>query len=106
MIVNYRSKYKRDYKKLLNKHMKKEIETLERIIMYLKLVGNMRELLDNPYSKIFHIEKKSGNLKSFYTARINEKIRLFIRPANENLDLVYIVEVELSEINLNHYNDG
>ena len=50
MIVNYTSKYKRDYKKLLNKHMKKEIETLERIIMYLKLVGNMRELLDNPYS--------------------------------------------------------
>ena len=43
MIITYTSKYKRDYKKLENKHMHKELQTLERIIMYLKLVNNMRE---------------------------------------------------------------
>lgn len=106
MIINYTSKYKRDLKKLENKHMHKEIKTLERIIMYLKSVNNMRALLDNPYSKIFYIEKKSGNLKDFYTARINEKIRLFIKPLPNDNDLAYIIEVELCEIDFKHYNEG
>lgn len=106
MIITYISKYKRDYKKLENKHMHKELQTLERIIMYLKLVNNMRELLDNPYSKIFHIEKKSGDLKEFYTARVNQKIRLFIKPVSNEDNLVFIVEVELFKIDLKHYNDG
>lgn len=87
--------------------MHKEIKTLERIIMYLKLVNNMRELLDNPYSKIFYIEKKNENLKDFYTARINEKIRLFIKPlTNDKNNLVFIVEVELYEIDFKHYKEG
>ena len=40
----------------------------------------MHTLITNPISKLYYIEKKSGNLKEYYTARLNNKIRLIMKP--------------------------
>lgn len=101
-------KYLRDFKKnLKNKHLKKEMDRIERIENLLKYSNNMKKLLNNPLSKTYNIEKKKGNLKEIYTAKVNEKIRMYIKPVGiYPYNLEEILEVELVEINDNHYGDG
>lgn len=102
------SKYKRDLQKnIKNKHMKKEEETIEAIEELMIQSTNMKELLLNPLSIVYNIEKKKGDLKEIYTARINRKIRMYIKPVGEYpYKLEEIVEIELKEIDNNHYGEG
>ena len=53
--------------------------------------------------KQFLIEKS----KEFYTARINQKIRLFIKPVGEYpYNIIDIIELEFVSIDDSHYGEG
>lgn len=102
------SQYKHDIqKKIIKKHMQKEeltIEAIEELIMQSK---TMKSLILNPLARVYNINKKSGILKEIYTANVNDKIRMYIRPIGiYPYKLDEIVEVELIEIDDRHYGDG
>ena len=87
--------------------MKKEEETIENIENLMIISENMKELMLNPLSRIYNIEKKKGNLKEIYTADINSKIRMYIKPVGEYpYKLEEIIELELRQIDDKHYGDG
>ena len=73
--------YLKDYdRKIIKKHLTNEeirIKLIENLII---VSANMKELINSPLSKIYKIQKKNGVLKEIYTARINEKMRLYIKP--------------------------
>lgn len=101
------SRYKRDLKKLHNKKFINELNRLKNIISLIINEKNLKDLINNNISKIYYIEKKSANLKEYYTARLNGKIRLIMKPIGEYpYNLIEIVEIEFIEINDNHYGDG
>ena len=100
--------YLKDYdRKIIKKHLTNE-ETRIRLIENLIIVSaNMKELINSPLSKIYKIQKKNGVLKEIYTARINEKMRLYIKPNGDYPnELKFITEVEFLEIDNKHYGDG
>lgn len=67
----------------------------------------MKELLNNPFKTIYHIETKKGVLKKYYTARINEKIRLLMKPTGlYPYDTINIEEIEFVNIDEKHYGEG
>ena len=67
----------------------------------------MKELILNPLSKVYNIEKKKWDLKEIYTARINSKIRLYMKPVGEYpYKLEEIIEIELVNIDDKHYREG
>lgn len=57
---------------------------------------------------VYNIEKKSANLKEYYTARLNSKIRLIIKPCSDYpyVNLNNIVELEFLSIDDTHYGEG
>lgn len=87
--------------------MKKEEMIIIKIEQLLINSENMKELVLNPLSKLYNIEKKSNDLKEIYTARINSKIRMYIKPIGEYpYNLEEILELELVCIDDKHYGDG
>ena len=101
-IVKTKTYIKDLQKKIKNKHKKKEEETIEAIEELI-----IQELMINPLSRVYNIEKKDGNLKEIYTAKINAKIRMHIKPIGEYpYKLEEIIEVELIEIDEKHYGEG
>lgn len=102
------STYKKDLqKKIIKKHMKKEEMIIIKIEQLLINSENMKELVLNPLSKLYNIEKKSNVLKEIYTARINSKIRMYIKPIGMYpYNLEEILEIELVCIDDKHYGDG
>lgn len=100
--------YKKDIqKKIKNMHKKKEEETINKIEELMIQSKNMKELMLNPLSIVYNIEKKTANLKEIYTAQINKKIRMYIKPVGEYpYKLDEIEEVELKEIDDKHYGNG
>ena len=106
-IIKTKSYTKDFQKKIKSKHKKKEEETIEAIEELIIQSINMKELMINPLSRVYNIEKKDGNLKEIYTARINAKIRMYIKPIGEYpYKLDEIIEVELREIDEKHYGEG
>ena len=102
-IVKTKTYIKDLQKKIKNKHKKKEEETIEAIEELIIQSNNMKELM----SRVYNIEKKDGNLKEIYTAKINAKIRMHIKPIGEYpYKLEEIIEVELIEIDEKHYGEG
>lgn len=100
------SKYKKSYNKIL-KNKTNEQERLNKIISLIKSSINLHMVIINPLSKMYHIEQKKGNLKEYYTARINQKIRLFMKPIGKfPYDTVEITDIEFVEINDKHYGEG
>ena len=97
--------YKKDYKKIIEKkNLQNKKERLHRIIELILNEENMHTLILNNYSKIYNIEKKVGDLKEYYTARLNGKIRLIMKPIEEYpYNLIEIEEIEFTEIDENHY---
>ena len=92
-IIKTKTYIKDLQKKIKNKHM---IQS-----------KNMQEVIINPLSRVYNIEKKQGNLKEIYTANINMKLRMYIKPIGEYpYKLEKIVEVELREIDDRHYGEG
>ena len=103
------STYKKEYKKKLeNKHLNKEIDVIRKIERLIIETPNMKELMLNPLHIVYGIEKKSGDLKEIYTARLNSKLRLYIKPNAEYPydNLEQIVELEFVKIDDKHYGDG
>ncbi|MBO5477775.1 MAG: hypothetical protein J6A15_08500 [Clostridia bacterium] len=103
------STYKKEYKKKLeNKHLNKEIDVIRKIERLIIETPNMKELMLNPLHIVYGIEKKSGDLKEIYTARLNQKLRLYIKPDAEYPydNLEQIVELEFVKIDDKHYGDG
>ena len=103
-IIKTKTYIKDLQKKIKNKHKKKEQETIEELMIQSK---NMQEVIISPLSRVYNIEKKQGNLKEIYTANINMKLRMYIKPIGEYpYKLEKIVEVELREIDDRHYGEG
>ena len=87
--------------------MKKEELTIEAIEELIIQSQTMKILMLNPLARVYNINKKSGVLKEIYTANINDKIRMYIKPVGiYPYELDEIVEVELIEIDDQHYGDG
>ena len=56
---------------------------------------------------IYNINNKSGNLKEIYTANVNQKIRLYMKPVGKYpYNEIEITEMEFIEIDDQHYGDG
>lgn len=106
-IIKTKNYIKDLQKKIKNKHKTKELETIEAIEELMIQSKNMKELMLNPLSIIYNIEKKSGDLKEIYTARINQKLRMYIRPVGQYpYKLEEIIEIELEQIDDRHYKEG
>ena len=108
MIITESNKYKKSYKKkIVDKHMIKEIERIENIKSIIINSLNLHELLLSEYKTVYYIEKKKGDLKEYYTARVNSKIRLLMKPNGiypyENIE---IEEIIFEDIDDKHYGEG
>lgn len=108
MIIIKDKQYLKSYKKnILDKHLDKEmvrISNIENLIINSK---NLQNLINSPYKNIYHIEQKHGNLKEYYTARINNKIRLIMKPVGEYpYNILEIEKLEFLDIDVRHYGEG
>ena len=72
-IIKTKTYIKDLQKKIKNKHKKKEQETIEAIEELMIQSKNRQEVIINPLSRVYNIEKKQGNLKEIYTANIIRK---------------------------------
>lgn len=108
MIINESTAYKKDYRKIIiNKHMVKEQEKINNIKNIILISRNFHELLCSPYKDIYYITKKSGNLKEYYTARINSKLRLIMKALGDYpYDNLLIDKIEFVSIDDKHYGEG
>ena len=100
--------YLKDYKKKIEyKHLNKEIERISNIEELILDSKNLKELIINPLSIVYGIRQKKGDLKEIYTANINDKIRLYIKPIGEYpYNIVEINELEFLKIDNKHYGEG
>ena len=99
------SKYKKSYKKIIiGKHLIKEEKELNNILKIIELYNNLQSLMNSHYQQIYNIRQKEGNLKEYISASLSNRVRLIIKPMD---DLPYnylsIVDIELIEINDDHY---
>ena len=96
MVINESTAYKRDYKKIIiNKHMIKEKEKIENIKNIILSSNNLQELLCSPYKNVY------------YTAKINSKLRLIMRPEGEYpYNNLIIDKIEFVSIDDKHYGEG
>lgn len=101
---NYQKSYK---KKILDKHLEKEKIRINHIENLLLASENLHTVIHSPYKNVYHIEQKKNNLKEFFTARINEKLRLIMKPTgNYPYNLIEIEEIEFIQIDDKHYKEG
>ena len=106
MIITESNKYNKAYKKVL-KNKTREIETLENIKSLILMSDNLHELITNSLKNVYHIEQKKGNLKQYYTARINKKIRLLMKPCGDYpYNTIEITDIEFVDIDDKHYGEG
>ena len=102
------SSYKQDLKrKIINKNLLIELEVINKIEDLIISSNNMQELIFSPFKTVYHIEKKPGNLKEIYTARINKKIRLYMKPVGTYpYNLIELNKIEFIKIDDKHYGEG
>lgn len=106
MIITETSKYKKSYRKIL-KNKTRELERLENIKSLIISSDNLHTLLLNDFKNVYRIEKKKGNLKEYYTARLNDKIRLIMKPIGEYpYKEIEIDEIIFEDIDDKHYGEG
>lgn len=108
MYIIKTKQYIKDYKKkILNKHLIREEDSIEMIEFALSNAKNLKEIINSDVAITYHIEKKLGNLKEIYTARINKKLRIYMKPIGEYpYNNEEIIEIEFIEIDDKHYGDG
>lgn len=108
MKIIYSKNYDKDYvKKIKNRHLYKEDSRIQSIIHIFVEHLTLEDVLQNPVSKLYRIEKKKGNIKELFTARINNKLRLIMKPIGKyRYNYVEIVEIEFLEIDDTHYGEG
>lgn len=102
------SKYKRDYKdEILKKHKTEEQNEIEDIKTFLISKDTLQDVINDPLCPVYNIRKKKGNLKQYYTADVNRKMRLFLKPIGKYpYNTIEISEIELSSIDNHHYGEG
>ncbi len=106
MLIVETKKYKKSVKKVL-KNKTRELERLENIKNLIISSDNLYKVLQSEYKNIYRIEKKKANLKEFYTARLNEKIRLIMKPIGEYpYKEIEIEEIIFENIDNTHYGEG
>lgn len=106
MIIIETNKYKKSKQKVL-KNKKRELERLENIKNIIINSENLHKLLLNQFKNIYRIEKKTGNLKEYYTARLNDKLRLLMKPVGEYpYKEIEIDEIIFEDIDDKHYGEG
>ena len=106
MIIIETNKYKKSVQKIL-KNKKRELERLENIKNIIINSENLHKLLLNQFKDIYRTEKKNGNLKEYYTARLNDKLRLLMKPVGEYpYKEVEIDEIIFEDIDDKHYGEG
>lgn len=95
-------------KVIILNHRDNEFKTLEKIERLIIQSNNMKELMLNPLHIMYNIEQKKGNLKDIFTANLNSKIRLYMKPdADYPYDkLEQIDSIEFVKIDDKHYGDG
>lgn len=94
-------------KKIISKHKIKELSNIYAIEYLIKKSNNLKELINKPESKLYNIEKKNANLKEIYTAHINNKIRLYMKPYGEYpYKKIEIEKIEFIKIDDKHYGEG
>ena len=108
MIIIKTKQYTKDLKKyIINKHKTKELIRINNIENIILISRNLRELVNSTYKNIYHIEAKTGDLSGIYTARINSKIRLVMKPVGDYpYDKINIEEIEFLNIDETHYGEG
>ncbi len=108
MQIIYSDAYKKDYKKIIkNKHLHKEELRIENIKNVIISSENLHQLLLHPYAMIYGIEQKKGNMKEIVTARVNQKIRLYMKPLGEYpYKFALIEKIEFIKIDDKHYGEG
>lgn len=62
-IIKSRNYIKDIQKKIQNKHMKNELRIINKIEELMINTENMKELMLNPFSKVYRIEKKERKFK-------------------------------------------
>lgn len=108
MYIQKTKQYLKDYKKKIkDKHLSREMDSIEMLEFALSEAKNLKEIIHSGIAITYHIEKKVGNLKEIYTARINKKLRLYIKPVGEYpYNNEEIIEIEFIEIDDKHYGEG
>ena len=107
VILKSKTYMKKLDKIIIKKHLENEmirIQNIENIIISSKC---LKDLINSPYKNIYHIEQKKGNLKEFYTARINSKLRLIMKPVGiYPYASMEIDSIEFLDIDDQHYGEG
>lgn len=100
--------YEKDYKKkILNKYKQKEIDRIQSIEELVLDSENLKSLLLNPLSLVYNIRQKEGVLKEIFTANVNSKIRLYMKPIEEYpYNKIEIKSIEFLKIDDKHYGEG
>ncbi len=100
--------YEKDYKKkILNKYKQKEIDRIQSIEELVLDSENLKSLLLNPLSLVYNIRQKEGVLKEIFTANVNSKIRLYMKPIGEYpYNKIEIKSIEFLKIDDKHYGEG
>lgn len=107
MKIIYDAMFKRDKKKLEQKHMQEETDNLFTITTSIVNSNNLDNLLNSNIAHYFHIELKKNDKKLLLTARLNRKIRLIMQPIGEYpYNTLKIVEIEFIKIDNHHYGDA
>ena len=100
--------YEKDYqKKILKKSKQKEIDRIQSIEELVLDSENLKSLLLNPLSLVYNIRQKEGVLKEIFTANVNSKIRLYMKPIGEYpYNKIEIKSIEFLKIDDKHYGEG
>ena len=106
-IIKSKQFLKEYNKKIEYKHKIQVIERMSKIESLINDSENLQFLLLNPLRLIYGIEKKEGNLKEIYTAKLDSKIRLHMKPVGEYpYNNIEITEIEFLKIDDKHYGEG
>lgn len=108
MVIIKSKKYLRDFNKLIvNKNLQKELERINNIENLIIALPTLQDVICSPFKNIYHIEQKKGDLKEFYTTRINNKVRLIMKPhGSYSYNKMEITEIEFINIDDSHYGEG
>lgn len=108
MVIDKSKRYIKSLEKLIiRKNLEVEYNRIQNIENLIIASKNLQDLINSPYKNIYYIEQKKGNLKEFYTARINSKLRLFMKPVGEYpYNKIEIDEIKFIEIDDSHYGEG
>lgn len=108
MIIIKSKNYFKSYNKLIvKKNLQKELERINNIENLIISSSTLQDVMCSPFKSVYYIEQKKGNLKEFYTARINSKIRLVMKPIGiYPYNKMEITEIEFIDIDKSHYGEG